>query len=128
VIDLDKLDSMLDAALARETPESLSKWQDEQEKKDRAAGIVREEGRSFFDLFGETDIIALSECLPDNDREMRDDQPAKEPVWEALIKYRLTASPEKKTADLARLEKECHTKVDAYKYIDSLNKARTHQE
>lgn len=67
MVDLDKLGSMLDAALARETPESLSKWLDEQEEEDRAAGIVREASRSFVDLFDETDIAALAECLSDNE-------------------------------------------------------------
>lgn len=62
MVDLDKLNSMLDAALARETSESLSKWLDEQEEKDRAAGIVRETGRSFFELFGETEAVSSLGC------------------------------------------------------------------
>lgn len=47
---------------------------------------------------------------------------AMEPVLEALIKYRLTASLEEKAADLARLEKECHTTVDAYEYINAISR------
>lgn len=42
MIDLDKLQSMLDNALASETKESLNAWMDEQIKKDLQCGILRD--------------------------------------------------------------------------------------
>lgn len=41
MIDLDKLNRMLDDALASETAESLNLWMEEQIEADRAAGIIR---------------------------------------------------------------------------------------
>lgn len=40
-----------------------------------------------------------------------------DPVLNALAHYRLTASPEQKAEDLARLEEECLSTVDANQYV-----------
>lgn len=42
MLDLDKLNKMLDSVLDSETPESLNKWIDEQIATDRAQGIIRD--------------------------------------------------------------------------------------
>lgn len=39
MLDLKKLENMLDAALEREDADSLNAWLDEEESKDRASGI-----------------------------------------------------------------------------------------
>lgn len=43
-----------------------------------------------------------------------------DPVLNALTNYRLTASAEQKAADLARLEKECLSSVEADRYISTV--------
>lgn len=40
-----------------------------------------------------------------------------DPVLNALKHYRLTTSPQKKAEDLARLESECLSTVDANQYV-----------
>ena len=42
MIDINKLNKMLDDALALESVESLNLWMEEQIKADREAGIIRE--------------------------------------------------------------------------------------
>lgn len=43
-----------------------------------------------------------------------------DPVLNALTNYRLTVSDEQKAADLARLEKECLSSVEADRYISTI--------
>ena len=42
MLDLKKLNDMLDSALESETTESLNRWIDEQAEVDRAQGIIRD--------------------------------------------------------------------------------------
>lgn len=50
MLDLDKLWKKLEDALAAETPESLTLWLDEQRRKDREAGIIRDTDIDFLDF------------------------------------------------------------------------------
>lgn len=50
MLDLDKLWKKLEDALAKETPESLTLWLDEQRRKDREAGIIRDTDIDFLDF------------------------------------------------------------------------------
>ncbi|MDE6270154.1 MAG: hypothetical protein K2M12_04780 [Muribaculaceae bacterium] len=40
-----------------------------------------------------------------------------DPVLKALADYRLTATPQQKAEDLAKLEKECLSTIDADQYV-----------
>ncbi|MBQ2838381.1 MAG: hypothetical protein IJE73_01890 [Muribaculaceae bacterium] len=54
MINLDKLEQMLDEALARETTESLNKWLEEEQQKDRESGIYN------FDFIETLEIKGVS--------------------------------------------------------------------
>ena len=51
MLDLNKLNRMLDKALDSETPESLNRWIDEQIVADQAQGIIRDAEFGILNMF-----------------------------------------------------------------------------
>lgn len=51
MLDLDKLNKMLDSVLDSETPDSLNNWIDEQIAADRAQGIVRDTEFGMLNMY-----------------------------------------------------------------------------
>lgn len=51
MVDLDKLNAMLNGALDSETAESLGSWIDEQIETDRALGIIRDTESGGFGMY-----------------------------------------------------------------------------
>jgi hypothetical protein len=63
MIDLEKLNRMLDEALAAETPESLNAWLDEQEKADREAAAMLECGATVLDEVSRASMTEAQESV-----------------------------------------------------------------
>lgn len=51
MLDLNKLNGMLDSALESETVESLNRWIDEQIEADRAQGIIRDAEFGILNMY-----------------------------------------------------------------------------
>lgn len=51
MLDLKKLNDMLDSALESETTESLNRWIDEQIEADRAQGIIRDAEFGILNMY-----------------------------------------------------------------------------
>lgn len=56
MLDLDKLNKMLDSVLDSETPESLNRWIDEQIAAGRAQGIIRDAEFGIINVYDKHSI------------------------------------------------------------------------
>lgn len=61
MLDLKKLNDMLDSALESETTESLNRWIDEQIKADQAQGIIRDAEFGTLNTYNKYSEILTSE-------------------------------------------------------------------
>lgn len=57
MIDLKRLDKMLDSALESETTETLNRWIDEQIEADRAQGIIRDAEFGILNMYDKSSKI-----------------------------------------------------------------------
>lgn len=58
MLDLKKLNDMLDSALESETTESLNRWIDEQIEADRAQGIIRDAEFGILNMYAKYSKIS----------------------------------------------------------------------
>lgn len=64
MLDLKKLNDILDSALESETAETLNRWIDEQIEADRAQGIIRDAGFGILNMYDKhTKILPLDKSI-----------------------------------------------------------------